>query len=88
MIKITPDKWKHFFVGLLMGLVIYLFVYYLFHLRTTTIIAVTMGIVVTVSYVFELISRVTGKGHYEIMDAVAGIVGGALAVGILLLILH
>jgi len=87
MIKITPDKWKHFYVGLILGVIIYLFIYYVFQWHTATIVAVTLGIVVTVSYVFELFSLATGKGHYEFLDAVAGIVGGAVGITILIFIL-
>lgn len=36
-----------------------------------------IGIVV-ISYGFELFSLVTGKGHHELMDAVAAVVGGVL----------
>lgn len=87
MIKITRDKWKHFYVGFILGIIIYLFIYYVFHFRTATIIALTLGIVVTVSYVFELFSLVTGKGHYEVLDAVAGIIGGSAAIAALVFIL-
>ena len=84
MIRITPDKWKHFFVGLFLGAVVYLFIYYFLKFRTVTIIAVTLGAVVTVSYVFELFSLVTGKGHYEFLDAFAGILGGGTAIAVLI----
>lgn len=84
MIKIAPDKWKHFFVGLVLAAATYLVAHYFFNFRTATVIVVSLGMVVTVSYVFELFSLVTGKGHYELMDAVAGIAGGAVAIAILL----
>ena len=87
MIKITPDKWKHFYVGLVLGAITYITIYYFFNFRTTTNIAVSLGIVATASYVFELFSLVTGKGHYEIMDAVAGIIGGAIGITVVLFIL-
>ena len=35
-------------------------------------------LVVAVSYGFELFSLITGKGHYDVMDAVASIIGGIL----------
>jgi hypothetical protein len=87
MIKITPDKWKHFFVGLVLGAIASLFLYYFFRFQLATIIAVSLGTVATISYVFELFSMVTGKGHHEIMDAIAGIIGGAVGISIVLFIL-
>jgi lipopolysaccharide export LptBFGC system permease protein LptF len=87
MIKIPADKRKHFYVGLFLGGIIYLLTYYLFRFKTTTIIAVTLGIVATISYVFELFSKVTGEGHYEVLDAIAGIAGGSVAIALLVWIL-
>lgn len=43
-------------------------------------------IVVGISYGFELFSKLTGKGHYEILDAIAAIIGGTLGMGLVLLI--
>ena len=39
-------------------------------------------IVVAVSYGFELYSKFTGRGHYEIADAVASIVGAVIGMAI------
>lgn len=36
-------------------------------------------------YAFELFSLVTGKGHYELLDIVAGMFGGAIGIGAVLL---
>jgi hypothetical protein len=38
--------------------------------------------VVAISYGFELYSKYTGHGHYEVMDAVAAIIGGVLGMGV------
>jgi hypothetical protein len=53
------------------------------HIATATIIAFT--IVVIISYGFELYSKFTGHGHYEMMDAIAAIIGGVLGMGVILL---
>ena len=46
------------------------------------VVAVSMVFVLLlvsiISYGFELYSKYTGHGHYELMDAVASIVGGVL----------
>jgi hypothetical protein len=76
--KIAQDKWKHFFVGIAMGVVIEAFLHWLVpaHRMMTTII--TFLIVVAISYGFELYSKFTGRGHYEVMDAVAAVIGGII----------
>ena len=43
--------------------------------------------VVVVSYGFELFSKVTGKGHYDFIDAVATIIGGVIGMATVLGIL-
>jgi len=43
-------------------------------------------LVVIISYGFELFSKFTGKGHYDIYDAVAGIIGGVLGMVIILIV--
>ncbi len=81
--KIAPDKWKHFFVGIAMGAVLQLTGWWLLpgHIYWATIIA--FAIVFAVSYGFELFSKFTGMGHYDIMDAVASIIGGIAGMGVI-----
>jgi len=43
-------------------------------------------LVVIISYGFELFSKFTGKGHYDMYDAVAGIIGGVLGMVIILIV--
>jgi hypothetical protein len=42
----------------------------------------TFAAVVAVSYGFELFSLVTGRGHHEVLDAVAAVIGGIIGMGI------
>lgn len=85
---IAPDKWKHFWVGVVLGLFIYAFFNYFFHFRTATAIVLSLGIVASVSYIFELFSLVTGEGHYELMDAIASILGGLVGIFSIMVVLH
>ena len=41
-------------------------------------------LVVAISYGFELFSKITGRGHYEIADAIASIIGGSIGMAIAL----
>ena len=84
--KIARDKWKHFFVGIAMGIVLQASLWYLFpgQLILETVIAIIL--VIAISYGFELFSKLTGKGHYDVNDAVAGIIGGVLGMVIILII--
>ena len=80
--KIAPDKWKHFFVGIAMGAVLQLAGWWLLpgHMYWAT--AIVFAIVIAISYGWELFSKFTGKGHYEVMDAVASVVGGVVGMSI------
>lgn len=86
MIKIAPDKRKHFFVGILMGAVLQLGSSYLMPQYYALGILSTFIAVVFISYGFELYSLVTKKGHYEVLDAVASIVGGTVGMIIILVL--
>jgi hypothetical protein len=85
-LKIARDKWKHFFVGIAMGIVLQASLWFLFsgQIVLETVIAFTL--VITISYGFELFSKFTSKGHYDIYDALAGIIGGVLGMIIILII--
>ena len=83
--KIAPDKWKHFIVGIILGLVFQGGTLFFFPGHLLVTILVTLGIVIAISYGFELFSLVTGMGHYEVMDAVAAVIGGVLGQGVILI---
>ena len=78
--KIAPDKWKHFFVGIIMGAVLQTFFAFLLdhHIILSILLAIVFSI--AIAYGFELFSKFTGKGHYDVMDAVAGVIGALLGI--------
>jgi hypothetical protein len=80
MKRIAKDKWKHFFVGIIMGLLLQVVFGWLMphHYLIATLMSFFM--VTVVSYGFELYSKFTGHGHYEMMDAVAAIIGGVIGI--------
>jgi hypothetical protein len=82
MKRIEPDKWKHFWVGIAMGLVLQPILIYLITDPLWSI-SITLAIVVIIAYGFELFSKITGKGHHEILDAVATIIGGIIGIAII-----
>jgi len=84
--KIAPDKWKHFYVGIVMGAVLQAFFAFLLdaHLGFSIVLAFIFSI--AIGYGFELFSKFTGKGHYEVMDAVAAVIGATIGIGIVVLI--
>ena len=85
--KIEPDKWRHFFAGIIMGLILQLVSIFLFPSLFIAILF-TLLVVIVVSYGFELFSLLTGLGYYVFMDAVATIIGGLAGMGIILLFQH
>jgi VanZ family protein len=83
--KPAPDKWKHFFVGIAMGAVLQGFTSFLLkdHLVIATLLAFVL--VLAISYGFELFSKTTGLGIYDIIDAVASAIGGVIGMAVILI---
>ena len=78
--KIAPDKRKHFFVGIVMGAVLQAFFSFLLDDHRALAILLAIIFSIAIAYGFELFSKFTGKGHYEVMDAVAGVAGAAVGI--------
>ena len=86
MKKIGRDKWKHFFVGIAMGIVLQAFFWFLFPGQLVLETVISFILVTAISYGFELYSKLTGKGHYEVNDAIAAIIGGVLGIAIIIMV--
>lgn len=82
MKKIAPDKRKHFFVGILMGAVLQTAAWFLLPDRPVLGVILVLIAIVAISYGFELLSLITGRGHHEVMDAIASIIGGITGMAI------
>jgi len=76
--KIERDKWKHFYVGLAMGLLFEAAAVWLLPGYLVAGGLAVFVVIIFISYGFELFSKFTGHGHYEVMDAIAAIIGGVL----------
>lgn len=70
-----------------MGIVLQAFALYLLPTHFLAGIIATFIVVIAISYGFEIFSLITKKGHYEILDAIAAIIGGAIGIAVILLIL-
>lgn len=86
MKKIEKDKWKHFYVGIIMGIVLQAFLFFLLDDDRLTAGIIAFVLVVIISYGFELFSKFSGLGHYDIADAIAGIIGGIVGMAIVFVI--
>ncbi|HVG41325.1 MAG TPA: hypothetical protein VM888_06915 [Chitinophagaceae bacterium] len=85
--KIAPDKWKHFYVGIVMGIVLQAFLLYLLPLHYQIATAISFLLIAAISYGFELYSLFTGHGHYDFLDAIASVLGGIVGMAITFLFL-
>jgi len=85
--KIAADKWRHFYVGIPMGMVLQMLARWLYYPPLIHAILLALLGVIAISYGFELFSKITGLGIYDFMDAVASVIGGVLGMGIVLLII-
>ena len=74
--KIAPDKWRHFYAGILLGVFLHAGTIYLLNLPPAAAFFLALILLIIISYGFELFSLVTGKGHYDFMDAVATVIRG------------
>jgi hypothetical protein len=79
--KIAPDKWKHFIVGIGMGAVLQGFFIWILGFSITSASIASFFLSVAISYGFELFSLVTRRGHYELWDAMAGVLGALIGMG-------
>jgi glycopeptide antibiotics resistance protein len=80
--KIAPDKWRHIYAGIAMGLVLQIIGFWQLQSHPYWSTFIALMIVIAISYGFELFSKITGMGVYDIMDAVASTVGGVIGMGI------
>lgn len=80
--KIAPDKWKHFYVGILMGAALQGLGIWILGNHPVISTSLVLLIVIIISYGFELFSKITGMGRYDVMDAVASVIGGVAGMGI------
>jgi VanZ family protein len=78
--KFAPDKWKHFFVGIVMGAVLQGFFSFLLDAHTGLSMLLSLIFSIVIAYGFEFFSKFTGKGHYDVMDAVAGVIGAVIGI--------
>lgn len=83
--KIAADKWKHFWVGIPLGVVLQVIAFYYLAEPAPAIIAAVMLLII-ICYGFELFSLITKLGHYDLVDAIAGIIGGAIGVGLIVVL--
>jgi len=84
--KISRDKWKHFYFGIPLGAILYWFAILYWPSQAGLAFVVSSVLLIAICYGFELFSKITGKGHYEMADAIAGIIGGAIGISIVFLI--
>lgn len=85
--KIAEDKWRHFLVGIPMGSIVQIVAHYISPGDMVAASILALLAVVGISYGFELFSKVTGKGHHDVMDALASILGGIVGMGLTIAIL-
>ena len=84
--RIARDKWKHFFVGVVIGCVLQAFFSFLLDHHIIYSLLLSLIFSFAIGYGFELFSKFTGKGHYEFMDAIAVLLGFIPGIGIVFLI--
>jgi hypothetical protein len=85
--QVAPDKWRHFFAGIMLGMVLQAAGWWLLPGNVPMVTFIVCALVLIISYGFELFSKLTGKGRYDFMDAVASIIGGAVGMAMILVLI-
>jgi len=80
--KIEKDKKTHFYVGIPLGIVLQFLSLYFFPAQPVLATSISFALLVAGCYGFELVSFVTGKGHADNIDAIAGILGGIIGIAV------
>ena len=78
--KIEPDKIKHFVVGIPLGVLLQVCAILIFPGERVWAYTLCFLVLVAICYGFELFSKITGKGHADNLDAIAGIIGGVVGI--------
>lgn len=63
-----------------MGLVLQFISWKIFTGNLWLSLSVSVVIVIVISYGFEIFSKITGKGAYDFIDAVASVIGGVIGI--------
>jgi glycopeptide antibiotics resistance protein len=84
--KIAPDKWRHIYVGIALGILFQALAFWFVPQQLFMGTVIVLLIIIAISYGFELFSKITGMGVYDIWDAVASIVGGLIGMAVVGLI--
>lgn len=82
--KIPRDKLRHFIVGAFAGAFLQGVALLVFGGNMTSSIIGAFLAVLAINYGFELFSAITKIGVYDLLDAVAGTIGGLLGMLIVL----
>lgn len=80
--KIAPDKWRHIYAGIALGIFFQALANWFLPQQLLMATGIVLLIVIAISYGFELFSKITGMGVYDIWDAVASVVGGILGMAL------
>lgn len=83
MVKWGRDKWKHFWVGIPLGMLILWAAIRFLPNEIPGAVFLAITVLVFICYMFEVISLITDLGFYELMDAFAGIAGGVVGMSVI-----
>lgn len=76
------DKWKHLLVCIPLGVTLQAGSMHVVPDRPLLAIFLAFSLMVFVAYMFEIFSLITDLGYYEMLDALASILGGILGIGL------
>lgn len=74
-------------MGIPMGSIVQIVAHYISPGNMIAASVLALIAVIGISYGFELFSKVTGKGHHEVLDALASILGGIAGMAVTIAIL-
>ena len=84
MKRVELYKLKHFLMGISIGVALELALWKILPEQLKLVTVLTLLGVMVMNYGFEVYSKIKNKGEYEVLDAVAGTVGGAVGMAVIL----
>lgn len=82
---LTLGKWKHFFVGILTGVLAQLCLWWILPEQIKLVSIISLTLVMVINYGFDVYSKIVRNGKYDVLNTAAGTIGGVVGMTLILL---
>ena len=86
MNQISWSIWKHFVVGIAIGIVMQTAAWWLLPPKLKLVTVVSLLLVMILNYGFEVYSRIQDDDNYDVINPAAGTIGGVIGMAVVLVV--